>query len=56
MQVEGYCNWQLREGFLDSVERGDALEAEALLNRHLDYLEKLLLNAGPVLSQNRVAD
>jgi DNA-binding GntR family transcriptional regulator len=54
-QTGGYCVWQEHEGIVDAVERGDVSEAEALLNQQLDFLEERLLNAGPVLSQNRVA-
>jgi DNA-binding GntR family transcriptional regulator len=53
--AEGYCDWQVHEGILDAVERGDALKAETLLNRHLDHLEETLLNSGSRSSQNRAA-
>ena len=53
--MEVYCGWQVHEGIVDAVERGDVLKAEALLNQHLNFLEERLLNTGPVLSQNRVA-
>ncbi|TFB35370.1 GntR family transcriptional regulator [Pseudomonas sp. F01002] len=53
--VEDYCVWQVHQGILEAVERGDAKKAETLLNQHLDFLEETLLNAGPVLSQNRAA-
>jgi len=54
-QAEGYCVWQVHAGILDSVERGDAAMAVALMNRHLDHLEETLLNAGSMLSPNRAA-
>lgn len=54
-QAEGYCVWQAHEGILDAVERGDAVMAMGLMNRHLDHLEMTLLNAGSVPSPNRAA-
>jgi DNA-binding GntR family transcriptional regulator len=55
VQAEGYCVWQVHERILDAVERGDATLAVALLNRHLDHLEAVLLNAGSRSSQDRAA-
>ncbi|MHC8317692.1 GntR family transcriptional regulator [Pseudomonas sp. LB3P31] len=50
-QIDGYavscCDWQTHQGLLDSVECGDAVMALALLNRHLDHMEGILLNAPP---------
>lgn len=37
---------------LDALERGDAATAQAVLNRHLDYLEDLLLSPASALDQN----
>lgn len=54
-QSEDYCVWQVHLGILEAVERRDAVKAVELLSRHLDYLEGMLLNAGPTLSQSRVA-
>ncbi|UZE11196.1 GntR family transcriptional regulator [Pseudomonas sp. B21-053] len=54
-QAQDYCVWQVHLGILEAVERRDAVAAVTLLSRHLDYLEGMLLNAGPTLSQNRVA-
>ena len=56
VRVGGNCDWRRHEGILEAVERGgDALKAEMLLSRHLDYLEETLLNPGPDLNQSRVA-
>ncbi|MHC8329030.1 GntR family transcriptional regulator [Pseudomonas sp. LB1P83] len=54
-QVEGYCGWQVHEDIVNAVERRDAVTAEALLSRHLDHLEAVLLNSQPIPRQNRVA-
>ena len=54
-RLEGYCDWQVHEGILDAIERGDALNAERLLTGHLDFLENTLLNSPPKSSKNRVA-
>ena len=54
-QAGGYCDWQAHQEIVDAIEHGDALKAETLLHRHLDHLEEMLLNAQPLLSQNRVA-
>ena len=40
---------------LDALERGDAATAQVVLNRHLDYLEDLLLNPASALGQNCAA-
>ena len=55
VSAEGYCDWRVHAGILEAVERGDAVSAVTLLNRHLDELEEVLLNSGPRLSRNRVA-
>jgi DNA-binding GntR family transcriptional regulator len=49
------CAWQEHTEIVDAVERGDATAAEMLMTRHLDHLDEKLLNAGSVVSQNRVA-
>ena len=54
-QADGYCVWQAHVAIVDAVERGDATAAERLMTRHLDHLDEKLLNAGSVVSQNRVA-
>ncbi|MFJ7797690.1 GntR family transcriptional regulator [Pseudomonas sp. NPDC096950] len=54
-QLEDYCVWQVHLGILEAVERRDPVAAVALLSRHLDYLEDMLLNAEPSISRNRVA-
>ncbi|OYQ10441.1 GntR family transcriptional regulator [Pseudomonas mandelii] len=51
--AEGYCGWH--EDIIHAVERGDAMAAEALLSRHLDFLEEALLNSESSSGQNRVA-
>jgi DNA-binding GntR family transcriptional regulator len=53
--VAGYCVWQVHQGILEAVERGDAVMAVTVLSRHLDHLEETLLNAGSILSPNRAA-
>jgi DNA-binding GntR family transcriptional regulator len=55
VQVDGNCGWQVHEDIVNAVERGDAVTAEALLSRHLDHLEAVLLNSQPISRQNRVA-
>ena len=42
------CDWQAHQAMLNSVECGDALMAVTLLNRHLDEMERFLLNAPSV--------
>ena len=53
--VEDYCGWQLHEKIVDALKRMDAATAVTLLNRHLDHLEAILLNAQPLSSQKRIA-
>ncbi|QCY10408.1 GntR family transcriptional regulator [Pseudomonas sp. MPC6] len=48
-----YCGWREQVGIVDAVERGDAVMATGLMNRHLDQIEDMLLNSEPC--QNRVA-
>jgi DNA-binding GntR family transcriptional regulator len=52
-QMEGYCG--RHEGIIHAVERGDAVTAEALLKRHLDILEQMLLDPVQIPGKNRVA-
>ncbi|MGL6244871.1 GntR family transcriptional regulator [Pseudomonas sp.] len=51
--LEGDCGWH--EDIMNAVEGGNAVAAEALLSRHLDHLEAVLLNSQPISRQNRVA-
>lgn len=51
--LESYCG--RHEDIVNAVECGDAVAAEALLSRHLDHLEAVLLNSQPISRQNRVA-
>lgn len=53
--LHGNCGWQLHQGVLEAVERGDSVMAETLLSQHLDHLEETLLNSGSRSSLNRVA-
>ncbi|MGF6557323.1 DNA-binding GntR family transcriptional regulator [Pseudomonas sp. S30_BP2TU TE3576] len=53
-QIEDYCAWQMHTQMLDALECGDAAKAQALLNRHLDCLEEILLSLKPVQVQHRV--
>lgn len=55
IREEKYCDWQMHEEILDAIERGDALDAQMLLNGHLDTLEELLLNSTSLNGQNRIA-
>lgn len=50
-----YCGWREHAEIVDAVGRGDATAAEMLMTRHLEHLGEKLLNAGSVVSQNRVA-
>jgi DNA-binding GntR family transcriptional regulator len=52
-QMEAPCAWH--EDIINALERGDAVTAEALLNRHLDILEQMLLDPVPIPGKNRVA-
>jgi DNA-binding GntR family transcriptional regulator len=54
-QAGDYCAWQEHTEIVDAVECGDVVRAEMLMNRHLDHLDEKLLNAGSVVSQNRIA-
>ena len=53
--LEDYCAWHLHEQIVDALTRRDAAKAVMLLDRHLDHLEAVLLNAQPLCSQKRVA-
>lgn len=53
--LEDYCVWQLHEKIVDALTRMDAAMAVTLLNRHLDHLEAVLLNAQPLSSHKRSA-
>ncbi|EJM07213.1 transcriptional regulator [Pseudomonas sp. GM102] len=55
VQVGDDCAWQEHTEIVDAVERRDATAAEMLMTRHLDHLDEKLLNAGSIVSQNRVA-
>ena len=51
----GYCGWREHAEIVDAVEREDVTTAERLMTRHLEHLGEKLLNAGSVVSQDRVA-
>ncbi|WCM50687.1 GntR family transcriptional regulator [Pseudomonas sp. WJP1] len=53
--LEDYCVWQLHENLVDALMRRDAAKAVTLLNRHLDHLETVLLNAQPHSNHKRIA-
>ena len=53
LQQKEYCVEHME--ILDALERGDAATAQAVLNRHLDYLEDLLLSPASALGQNCAA-
>jgi DNA-binding GntR family transcriptional regulator len=53
LQQKEYCVEHME--ILDALERGDAAKAQVALNRHLDYLEDLLLSPASVLGQNCAA-
>ena len=53
LQQKEYCVEHM--GIVDAVEGGDAATAQAVLNRHLDYLEDLLLSPASALGQNCAA-
>lgn len=53
--LEHYCAWQIHEQVVDALMRRDAAKAVTLLNRHLDHLEAVLLNAQPLSSHKRIA-
>ena len=55
LQSMDYCVWQVHMEILDALERGDAAKAEIVLNRHLDYLEDLLLNPASAQGQHCAA-
>ncbi|WP_347909213.1 GntR family transcriptional regulator [Pseudomonas grandcourensis] len=50
LQQKDYCVEHME--ILDALERGDAATAQVALNRHLDYLEDLLLSPASALGQN----
>ena len=52
---EDYCAWQVHEKIVDALTRRDAAMAATLLNRHLDHLEAILLNAQPLSNRKRIA-
>jgi len=54
-QLEDYCAWQVHMEILDALEQGDAVKAQIVLSRHLDYLEDLLLSPVSALSRNCAA-
>jgi len=53
-QSRDYCVWQVHQEILEALEQGDAEEAEVVLNRHLDFLEEVLLNQEPMRVKQRV--
>ncbi|MNK97004.1 HTH-type transcriptional regulator LutR [compost metagenome] len=53
LQQKEYCVEHME--ILDALERGDAATAQVALNRHLDYLEDLLLSPASALGQNCAA-
>ena len=53
LQQKDYCVEHM--AILDALERGDAATAQVALNRHLDYLEDLLLSPASALGQNCAA-
>jgi DNA-binding GntR family transcriptional regulator len=53
--VEDFCAWQVHEKIVDALMRMDAATAVTLLNRHLDHLEAVLLDAQPLSSRKRIA-
>jgi DNA-binding GntR family transcriptional regulator len=53
LQQKDYCVEHME--ILDALERGDAATAQVALNRHLDYLEDLLLSPASALGQNCAA-
>jgi DNA-binding GntR family transcriptional regulator len=53
LQQKDYCVEHME--ILDALERGDAATAQVALNRHLDYLEDLLLSPPSALGQNCAA-
>jgi DNA-binding GntR family transcriptional regulator len=53
--LEDYCAWQLHENLVAAITRKDAAKAVTLLNRYLDHLEAVLLNAQPHSNQKRIA-
>jgi DNA-binding GntR family transcriptional regulator len=55
LQQKDYCAGKVHLEILDALERGDAATAQVALNRHLDYLEDLLLSPASALGQNCAA-
>ncbi|WP_223594629.1 GntR family transcriptional regulator [Pseudomonas sp. A-R-19] len=55
LQKKDYCVEQVHMEILDALEQGDAATAQVVLNRHLDYLEYLLLSPASALGQNCAA-
>ncbi|KJZ44289.1 GntR family transcriptional regulator [Pseudomonas fluorescens] len=53
LQQKDYCVEHME--ILDALERGDAATAQVALNRHLDYLEDLLLSPASAMGQNCAA-
>ena len=53
LQQKEYCVEHME--ILDALERGDAAKAQVALNRHLDYLEDLLLSPASARGQNCAA-
>ena len=53
LRQKDYCVEHME--ILDALARGDAATAQAVLNRHLDYLEDLLLSPASALGQNCAA-
>ena len=53
LQQKDYCVEHME--ILDALARGDAATAQVALNRHLDYLEDLLLSPASALGQNCAA-
>ncbi|MNR14501.1 FCD domain protein [compost metagenome] len=53
LRQKDYCVEHME--ILDALARGDAATAQVALNRHLDYLEDLLLSPASALGQNCAA-
>lgn len=55
LQQKDYCLEQVHMEILDALERRDAANAQAALNRHLDSLEEVLLSPASALGQTCAA-
>ncbi|KPH02514.1 GntR family transcriptional regulator [Pseudomonas sp. RIT-PI-q] len=54
-QSTDYCAWRAHLEIVDALEQGDATKGETVLNRHLDYLEDMLLSPVSARGQNCAA-